>query len=321
MPLAPSRARRLGAAWLPLSLLIAACAPTAEPAAGPPAASGSDAQAPAVASPTVATTASAAATADPQTLCGALDCQLFDSPGEAFAHVLTQTPRVLAIGETHVQKGKEAIPSATKRFTETLLPMLQSRASDLVLELWVADGSCGKQEQQAAAQQKQVTKQQASGNTNEFARLRKRAHELGIRPHVLRPSCEQYREIVTAREDAVDKMLTMITRLTADMATKLLAAQPPGGESRMVVAYGGAMHNDLQPPPVRQKWSFGPELQQTTGGKYVELDIIVPEFIRDSASWKALPWYPHFNKDAHPEKTTLFRPADGSFVLIFPRSL
>ena len=88
----------------------------------------------------------------------------------------------------------------------------------------------------------------------------------------------------------------------------------------MVVAYGGAMHNDLKPTPERKAWSFGPDLQAFTAGRYVELDLIVPEFVRDTDTWKSLVWYPYFQKDAHPDRTTLFRPNPGSYVLIFPKS-
>jgi hypothetical protein len=50
----------------------------------------------------------------------------------------------------------------------------------------------------------------------------------------------------------------------------------------------------------------------------VELDIIVREYIKDNDSWRALPWYAHFDREKHRDKVVLFRPAPGSYVMIFP---
>jgi hypothetical protein len=231
--------------------------------------------------------------------------------------VLETEPRVLAVGESHAQKGAEGIPSATRRFTEQLLPALAGRASDLIVEIWVADPRCNKQQvAKVEQQQRPVTQGQAAENQNEFVALGHEAKRLGVQPHLLRPSCEEYDRIVRAGPDAIDAMLEMIARLTAAKAKDLLAA----AAGRVVVAYGGALHNDLAPQPGRERWSFGPDLHAHTAGKYVELDIIVREFIKDTESWRALPWYAHFDRDKHPDKAVLFNPAPGSYVLIFPRS-
>ena len=252
--------------------------------------------------------------------CGPLDCRLFATPADAFAYVLTQKPLVLALGESHAQKGSEAVASTTKRFTEQLLPLLKGRASDLVVELWVADGKCGKVETQVAGQQKPVTEHQAASNQGEFVTLGTRAKELGILPLPLRPSCEEYERIAKAGPNDVPEMMMMIARHTEADIRRLLAQGPQPSEGRLIVAYGGAMHNDLYPTEERKAWSFGPELSAATGGRYVELDLVVPEFIRDTDGWKSFAWYPAFDKSAHPKQTTLYRPKLGSYVLIFPGS-
>ncbi|MCC6214602.1 MAG: hypothetical protein IT376_07020 [Polyangiaceae bacterium] len=249
--------------------------------------------------------------------------------------MLALEPRVLAIGETHAQRGLEGIPSTTRRFTEELLPVLGGRASDVVVEIWVADGSCGKQEKQVAQQQRDVTVTQAPTNQNEFVTLGHAARRHGIVPHVLRPSCEEYARIVDAGAGDVATMLEMIARLTAEKVRRLLtqpraaattggapgdagAARADAGAARMVVAYGGAMHNDAAPRPGREAWSFGPALRAETGGRYVELDLIVPEYVKDTEAWRSLPWYPHFDRASHPGKTKLYRSGPESFVLVLP---
>ncbi|WP_437567430.1 hypothetical protein [Sorangium sp. So ce542] len=291
-------------------------------AVGPSAPSAAPPPAPRAAAPAASATAAAAAAAPASAApapCGALGCLAFDAPAQAFAHALQSGPRVLAAGEAHAQQGAEGVPSATRRFTELFLPALAGRASDLIVELWAVDPRCKKEQvARVEEEQKAVTQTQSAGNQGEFLALGSEAKRLGIRPHLLAPSCQEYDALVRAGPDAVTAMLEMIARLTAAKAKALLGREDAAG--KMVIAYGGALHNDVAPRPGRERWSFGPELSAATGGKYVELDLIVRELIKDSESWRALPWYPHFDREAHPDKAVLFNPAPGAYVLIFPRS-
>lgn len=269
--------------------------------------------------------AAAPATTNPSS-CGEMGCRLFDSPEDAFASILAEKPLVIGIGESHAPKGAEEITSSTKRFTEKFLPMLADPkrdivASDIVLEIWVAEGQCGKKKEAAVAEkQKPVTQGQAKTNQNEYVALGDAAHAKKIKPHILRAPCADYDKIINAKDDAVIVMLEMIARLMNEKVTALLAHQADAGTEKMILTYGGAIHNDIKAREGREKWTFGPDLSRQTKGRYVEIDLVVPEYIKDNESWNALPWMRHFKKDANPTKTTLFQPAPGSFVLIFPRS-
>jgi hypothetical protein len=292
------------------ALLLTSCAgsaPGPAPETAPPAS---------VAPPPSTPTPVAAKPADPEP-CGALGCLAFSSVDAAFAKVLDQKPRILAIGEAHAQKGTETVDSSTKRFTELLLPKLQGSATDLVVELWVADGKCGKQEKQVAEKQKPVTENQAESNQNEFVTLGQRSNALGIRPHVLRPTCAEYERILAAQND-VGQMLTMIADATAKLVERILEVR--NAPEKMVIAYGGAMHNDLAPREGRESFSFGPRLREATQGRYVELDIIVPEYIKDTEAWRALAWVAHYDKQKLGSRAVLFNPAPGSYVLVFPET-
>lgn len=253
--------------------------------------------------------------------CGSIGCYRFASPEAAFEFVLAKNPRVLAVGETHALKGMPPVPSTTRRFTDHLLPKLKSKATDLVLELTVASGACGESEVRVAEKQKPVTLGQAPTDQNEFVRLGQAVKALGLRLHVLRPSCEQYRGIARAGEDAMLQMLELIRNLTAARVAELLAVAkgtPPSPP--LVVTYGGAMHNDLFPREGRESFSFGPELADKTKGRYVELDLIVREFISNSPAWQALPWYSKFDRTLWADQTLLLAAAPNSWVLVFARS-
>lgn len=249
-----------------------------------------------------------------------MKCLTFDDPMSAFDHVLARKPLVLALGETHAQKGSEGITSTTKRFTEAFLPRLKDKASSLVLELWVADGSCGKKKEATVKkQQAEVTKSQNQDNQNEFVTLGQRSRELGVVPFVLRPTCDEYDAIQKAGDDAVFEMLKMITRHMREKAEKLLVETEKASPGKMVVTYGGAMHNDLAPREGREEWSYAAALVKASKERYVELDLIVPEFVGATESWKAMPWFAVFEKIDEPEKAVLVEVAPNSYALFFPR--
>lgn len=248
-------------------------------------------------------------------------CLRFASVEDAFRWVLAFDPTVLAIGEAHAQKGTEALASSTKRFTDKLLPIVSPRASDLVVELWAPDPRCQKEVKAVASAQKPVTSAQAAPTQNEYVTLGTRAKERGVTPWLLRPTCDDFSTLADAGADAVPAMLSLVKRLTAEKVRQLLERQARAEAPKMVLAYGGAMHNDLAPADDMKDYSFGPELELATGDRYVELDLIVPEFVKDTPSWERLPWVAAFRAGGGPnERATLYRTGSRSFVLLFPRS-
>lgn len=249
--------------------------------------------------------------------CGQSPCRIFDSPSDALRTVLERKPLVLGVGEAHARKGTEALEPSVRRFTRELLPALRGTASDLVVELLLPNAACGKESKAAAEEQRVVTEKQSATTQNDYVLLANAAREAGIAPHGLRPSCEDLGQIASAGPEAITASLSVVTRLvTATLGTLVDGS----GKGRLLLAYGGAMHNDARPRPGREMWSFGPAMLEKTGGRYVELDLIVPEFIEDTDVWRSLPWVKGFDPAAHAGSTRLLEPAKGSFVLVFPAS-
>jgi hypothetical protein len=244
---------------------------------------------------------------------------LFDSPRAAFEEVLATRPLIVAIGEAHAPKGVEGVASSAKRFMSDLLPAIEGKASDLVLELMAPPSGCEAKTARVREKHKVVTEKQAETNQSDYVALGNEARRRGIVPDLLRPTCADMRAIDEAGADAIMVSLEAIARLTKTKVVDLVSRNEKLNVERIVVTYGGAMHNDLKPPPERAAWSFGPELSAKVGGRYVELDVFVPEFVQDTESWRKLEWYPYFARESHPDKATLFRPRPGSYVLILPR--
>jgi hypothetical protein len=268
--------------------------------------------------PAPATLESAAPGPARGTPCGELGCAQFDSPREAFLAALAGDARVVAIGEAHAQRGATA-PSAARRFTEDLLPLLSGRASDLLVELMTPPTGCADAAAEAKKKQAPATSQQAPTNQSEYLTMGERARALGIVPDLLRPSCADIDTVNRAGEGAIEASLEMIARLSIAQAGKLLDrdARSEADRGKAVVVYGGMLHNDLDPPPERAKWTYAPALDARAGGKLVAVDLVVPEFITDDATWRALPWVAHYDRARLGAKATLFRIGDKSFVLVF----
>ena len=280
----------------------------------PPGAVPCTATATATATPTPTATATATATPTPS-------CIRFLSNEDAFRYILAHDPAILAIGEAHAQKGTEAIASATKRFTDSMVSLLENRASDLLVEAWAGDPKCQKEVKAVASAQRPVQQAQAQQNPNEYVTLGTRAKALGVQPHLLRPSCDDYAGLADAGADVVSQSLGLIKRLTQSDVTTLYRRNEAAKNGKLVVTYGGAMHNDLAPSEALRQYSFGPELSATSAGRYVEVDLIVPEYVKATEIWQKLPWYAAFQADTGPkDKPTLYRLADRSFVLVFATS-
>ncbi len=148
---------------------------------------------------------------------------------------------------------------------------------------------------------------------------REGSEKLSIEPHALEPTCEEYQAVLDAGSADIARLLTLVADTTAREVEKVLS-RAGSDPNQIVVVYGGAIHNDATPSPERADWSFGPRFEERTGGRYVELDLIVPEFIKDTDTWRALPWYSHYDATRDGASAVLFRPAPHSFVLIFPRT-
>jgi len=256
------------------------------------------------------------ATPSPE-FCGRSPCRIFASDAAAFRAVLDARPRVLGVGEAHALSGSHGVEPTVRRFQRDLLPVLKGRASDLVVEVMLPNPSCARETEAAREEQKVVTERQAATNKDDYVALANAASALGIRPHPLRPTCDDLSRIAKAGPDAVLVSLEVVTRLCVETLTHLVDAAAAAHDDRLVVAYGGLMHNDIDPRPDHARYSYGPVMREKTKGAYVELDLIVPELIADTPAWRGLPWLDGFDRTAHAREARLLSPVDKGFVILF----
>jgi hypothetical protein len=243
----------------------------------------------------------------------------YDSARDAFLDAIAGDLRVLAIGEAHAPRGA-TVPSAAKRFTDDLLPLLEGRASDLLVELMMPPTGCADAAAEVRKKEQVVTSRQAENNQNEYVTMGERARANGIVPDMLRPTCSDMDAVRAAGDDAIGASLEMIARATRSQAASLIDrdARSDGDRGTMVVIYGGMLHNDLSPSPDAAKWSYAPELDEHVHGRLVAIDLVVPEFIGDDETWRSLPWRSSYDKAKLGAKAVLFATGERSFVLVFP---
>lgn len=250
--------------------------------------------------------------------CAEVPCERFTSAKAAFARVLEAAPRALAVGEYHEVRGAPKVPSALHRFTRELLPLLAPRAGALIAETWMTNGRCGAVEAQATAQVEQVT-QRPETTEDELTTLLSRAFELGFANHILVLTCEEYAGMLdeAGQLDAAKSLKLVRDKVEA----KALEAKDKGEgatAAKVLLLYGGAVHNDLHPTALWEEVAFGPSLARALDGGYVELDLLVPEYVADDDELAALPWFPPALAAARAGSTVLVQPQPGVFQLLFP---
>ena len=245
----------------------------------------------------------------------ALPTTSYPSAAAAVRAMLVDHPRVVSFGEYHQQKKTARIPSALWHFTREILPVLRAAdATDLVAETWITTGSCGEVEQKSIAQVDKAI-QRPAHTENEVITLLRRAKALGSEVHILQVACKDYRAIFDRSQVNFDRLL----RLTRDqLETQIRAALQRHG-SRMVVSYGGALHNDRYPSSDLAPYSFAEAIARAVGGKYLEIDLYVPEYIDQDATIRREPWYQAYRRAYRPKQVVVVERAPGSYALVFPR--
>lgn len=263
---------------------------------------------------------------------------VFPGAGPALAHVLEDRPRVVGFGEYHQRVGGPQVPSALKRFTEQMLPVLATQATDLVVETWVTDGSCGATEKKVVQKVKQTT-ERPKATENEIVTLALRARAAGVQPHALKVGCADYKRMLGGKDVDYVKLLEFIGRQLRDTAVGAMehrakapaagrdggapvaavgrdggaTAARPAGRRQLVALYGGALHNDLYPAAGLEAWSFAADLAKR--GPYVEVDLYVPEYVAGDERLAKEPWFPLLAR-AGPDRVVVIERDRGSYIFV-----
>jgi hypothetical protein len=250
--------------------------------------------------------------------CHESTCLFFSSNAEATNYLTSHyRPQVLGFGEAHAQIGATSRSTAL-RFSDSILPAFQGNAPFLLVELMAPPTGCVADKEHVQKETAPILETQAPTNQADYFEIGHRARQLGIPPDLLRPTCEDLRAIGSGDEAIVKTMETIARLSSAELAKHLPKGDQPAwalSRPQFVVAYGGALHNDATPSAPYAAWSYGPQILKDTEGRYLEVDLLLPEGLTESP-WARFDWFPQVIA-AFDEK----RPSEAALIVRGPKSV
>jgi hypothetical protein len=229
--------------------------------------------------------------------------------------------RVIGFGELHARTDRANVTSALARFTAGGLPAIADRLSDLVIETWITDPHCG-QTAQAATAKVMTAMHRPAQTSDQIGALAQAARARGIQPRAMQLSCADYARIAPAGKDVdAEAMLTLTTRELGRAARDAVTARDREPSHRPWIAvYGGALHNDRFPDASVAEWSYAAQVDHATGGHFVEIDLIVPEFAEGDPVSQKQPWFPLVGAAGSGSGVRVWQRGERSYVVILPRA-
>ncbi len=220
----------------------------------------------------------------------ALPPNAYRTLGEALLAIIPADARVLGFGEIHNRTDRMQVTSALSQFTAAL-PAIGSRVSDLVLETWVADPSCG-QKATTTTKQLETEVKRPEATKSEVVLLAEAARAANIQPHAMTLTCKDYETLAPKGQVDPVAMLTLTTRELTRIALSAVRHRTKHADPRPWIAvYGGALHNDRTPDPALAEWSYVAAVERVVKDRFVEIDLLVPELALADAKVKTQPWY------------------------------
>jgi hypothetical protein len=249
----------------------------------------------------------------------ALKTESYPDLTAALAAIVPADTRVVGFGELHSRTDRAQVTSSLARFTKDGLPPIADKLSDLIVETWIVDPKCGQAAKTATAKV-EITVRRPAETKSEIALLAEAARAAKVQPHAMKLSCSDYEKVAPSGKDVLpDVMLGLITKELGRIAEEAVRHRDKDpGHRPWIALYGGALHNDRFPAEGVQDWSYAARVDQLTGGKFVEVDLIVPELAESDAAAQKQPWFPLVNDKAPTVK--VWRRGERSFVVVFPRT-
>lgn len=243
------------------------------------------------------------------------DARLFDSPADAMKAIMEVEPQIIGFGEYHKLTSSANVQSALSRFADEILDVVGPKTAHLVLETWSVDPSCGKKGK-AVTKQVQETIQRPKEVESEMQKLMRRSKEHGMSGSILNFTCKEFGGLLRKGPGGpgldTEKLLETVSRKLGEDA---LTAWTKKESDKMVLVYGGATHNNLSPYPGLESWSYAQELAEKSKARFVEVDLYVPELVKDDTLLSQEAWFPLL-KEARPRQVILIRRDQSSYIIL-----
>jgi hypothetical protein len=252
---------------------------------------------------------------------GAAAQRAYPDLAAALVATIPADARVIGFGELHARRDRPAATSTLAAFTRAL-PAFADRLSDLVIETWLVDPGCGAPAVEATARIETAVERPAA-TRSEIAKLADAARASRVQPHAMTLHCADYAAVAPAGGEVdAAAMLSLTTRELRRIVTSAVAHRDEEpGHRPWIAVYGGALHNNRFPEAGIAEWSYAADADRATGGRFVEIDLVVPELAAASPAARREPWFPLAGAPRDPEHPVLvWTRGERSFVVILPPS-
>jgi hypothetical protein len=192
------------------------------------------------------------------------------------------------------------------------------------LETWIFEGTCGAAREETLSSQLRSTTQRPHGTEDELGALVAATKNSGAQPHAMTLACRDHAILTPAGGELdYEALLGLVTRELSRVTSSILRTRgpSPGPDGRdLVVIYGGALHNDRFPYEGVNQWSYAAAIDALAADRYVEVDLYVPEYIRDQKTLAGEAWYGIMAEASDPETTVLIQRGPRSWIVLLPTS-
>lgn len=238
----------------------------------------------------------------------------FADAGAAASAIISRTdPLIVGFGEHHATHETAPVASSLSRFGDQVLPVIAAGSASLVVESYVQESGCGKVASETA-RHVETTLQRPVETENHIMRVLRLSKAAGVQGYILDAmTCDDLADLKASGEVDYSKLLGLVTARLGDRIQQVY--EKYGGEKRVLV-YGGSLHNEVTPQKALAEYSYVPRVSKLAGGRYLEIDYLVPEFIRDDEFLPEQPWYATAMAEANPETVLVFERAPNSYVIV-----
>lgn len=239
--------------------------------------------------------------------------------GAALKATIPADARVVGFGELHMRTDRKLVKSSLAHFTETGVPAIADKLSDLVVETWIVDPKCGKKAE-TTTKKVEMTVRRPQETKSEIVMLADAARAAKVQPHAMKLTCDDYEKIAPGNADvAPEVLLDLTTRELTRISGEAVRFRDKQGEKRpWIGVYGGALHNDRFPTAGVESWSYAAKADEATQNRFVEIDLIIPELAEADDGSKKQPWFSLVGQAD--DKVRVWQRGERSFVVVLPRS-
>ena len=78
------------------------------------------------------------------------------------------------------------------------------------------------------------------------------------------------------------------------------------------------MHNEIAPSDGLEDWSYAAKLSKDS---YVEIDLLVPEFVEDDPASKKQSWFPLLKTDVDNKSVVVVKRGPRSYAILLKRGV